>query len=192
MVDVSFCGSVEILLWGIYMSCRKIFVTCHYYAVRRHILAAERTGWPRGTKTRSVSPFWSNSGANYIISYGTIGLLSYEGPQVEDWITRQWAHSWRRYALPLSVVTEGLQFFIWGVRPCEIKAIHIGTSTGIVSVQILFRQPYRWEFMSAATLSYREDCLTADLLLHWLSQSFHPFCDSPWEMGMGLGCTCIS
>lgn len=46
-----------------------------------------------------------------------------------------------------------------GVKLCGISPIHIITSTIIVIMTILFRQPYCWHFMDASSLSGLEDTI---------------------------------
>lgn len=50
-----------------------------------------------------------------------------------------------------------------------ISPVHIGMWNGTIIMQTLFRQPYGWEFMDAASLSYIEDIVSQQI--SWLSGS---------------------
>lgn len=47
--------------------------------------------------------------------------------------------------------------FHLGVELSEISSIHIDMSTGVAIVDVLFKQPYYWEFIDIASLSQLED-----------------------------------
>lgn len=43
----------------------------------------------------------------------------------------------------------------WGAGSCEISPIHVVTPISAVIMQVLFRQPYCWDVMGAASLFYK-------------------------------------
>lgn len=59
-----------------------------------------------------------------------------------------------------------------GVGTCKIFLIHINMSTGIVIVTVLFRKPCCWNFICAASLSYKEDTIFQGCSRSWSSSSY--------------------
>lgn len=58
-----------------------------------------------------------------------------------------------------------------GVGTCKIFLIHINMSTGIVIVTVLFRKPCCWNFICAASLTYKEDTVFQGCSRFWSSSS---------------------
>lgn len=52
-----------------------------------------------------------------------------------------------------------------GVGPCDISPTHVDMSTDIIILQVLFWWLYCWDFMDAASFSYREDIILQQTLL---------------------------
>lgn len=44
-----------------------------------------------------------------------------------------------------------------GVELSEISSVHINMSTSVVIVDVLFKQPYYWDFIDIISLSQLED-----------------------------------
>lgn len=53
-----------------------------------------------------------------------------------------------------------ITFSSQGVGPCEIYPIHVGRSASIVIVEVLFMQPYCWDFMGIDSMTYVEDTIS--------------------------------
>lgn len=57
------------------------------------------------------------------------------------------------------------------VDPCKSCPIHAGMSTGVIIMQALFRQPYCWDCVWAASLSLKKD--TTLQKTFWFSGSYN-------------------
>ena len=56
-----------------------------------------------------------------------------------------WGSSLEKTDSPLSAAINTLEVFIYGVR--LPPSIHAGMSTGVINVQVFFKQPYSWDFI---------------------------------------------
>lgn len=63
-------------------------------------------------------------------------MCIYLGLATWDWITYQGTFPW-----------SGLIFFL-RIGPCEISPIHLCMSAGMAIIQVLFRQPSYWDYVS--------------------------------------------
>lgn len=70
------------------------------------------------------------------------------------------------------------------VGPCEISSFHVGMSTSVVAMLILFRQLHCWEFTGATSLSLSPCRLSPSYLFLRIFLLFCNFSE-PWL----LGCT---
>lgn len=92
-----------------------------------------------------------------------------------------------RLLCTLSDLFSCLYLFIWGERGAsgDFFPINSSTSTTVVIVQALFKQPHCWDFMDVASFSHLKTILPQ---MPWSSSShnllLHQWC--PWVLGTGV------
>lgn len=69
----------------------------------------------------------------------------------------------------------------------EISTIYVDMSNGVAIMWILFKQPYQG-FKDAASLSYIEHNIEADVLVFWSYNIFTPVLWFPWALSAGIVC----
>ena len=83
------------------------------------------------------------------IPFNIAPMCMYFGLTTWDWISYQ--GDWFSFSSHWLLITLHL-----GMKPREISPIHAGTSAGIVTVWVFFRQQYCWDFMAIVFLSHTE------------------------------------
>lgn len=80
-----------------------------------------------------------------------------------------------------------------GVGSCESFPPHLGMSTGIIDMLVLFRQPYSWGIVDTSSLTYLE--VTVGQQMSWFSDSkiFLPALTwLPWTLDKNIHCRCVT
>lgn len=96
-----------------------------------------------------LSPF------SFAYMYMCLGLSTWIGQPMGEPLEETNSHSLsKHWPFHLDEVTLRLD-----VGPCGISPAHVGMSTSIIILLVLFRQPNYWELMGVAPLSYREDTI---------------------------------
>lgn len=81
-------------------------------------------------------------------------------------------------------LTKTILWFLWKYRINVDMLICCWFSGHLFVCLFVFRQLHSLDFKGTASLSYREDTLTADALILWLLESL-PILFCPWAVGIG-------
>lgn len=93
-------------------------------------------------------------------------------------------HSWGSSLKKIILLLLALIALHLELGPCKLSPIHNSMPYGVITLQVLFRQPYSWDFIDVASIYYIEDIISQqDSKIIWLLSFFCLFFSNvPWAL----------